>query len=69
MSNQRVVDGKSAIDLAEERGLTIVADSLRQKQMQQTAQPIADPLSPRGQFSPLAQPSPFEADFWALSDC
>lgn len=68
VSNQRVVDGKNAIDLAEERGLTIVADSLRQKQMQQTAQPIADPLSPRGQFSPLAQPSPFEADFWALSD-
>ena len=68
VSNQRQVDGKNAIDLAEERGLTIVADSLRQKQMQQTAQSIADPLSPGGQFSPLAQPSPFEAEFWALSD-
>ena len=68
VSSQRAVDGKSAIDLAEERGLTIVADSLRQKQMQQTAQPIADPLSPGGQFSPLAQPSPFEADFWPLSE-
>ena len=63
VSNQRVVDGKNAIDLAEERGLTIVADSLRQKLMEETAQPIAEPLSPGGQFSPLAQPSPFEADF------
>ena len=68
VSSQRAVDGKNAIDLAEERGLTIVADSLRQKQRQQRAQPIGNPLSPRGQFSPLAQPSPFEADLWALSD-
>lgn len=68
VSAQRAVDGKNAIDLAEERGLTIVADSLRQKQMQQTAQSIADPLSPGVQFSPLAQPSPFEADLWTLSD-
>ena len=68
VSSQRVVDGKNAIDLALERGLTIVADSLRQKQMQQTAQSIADPRSPGGQFSPIAQPSPFEADFWPLLD-
>ncbi len=34
VSDQRVVDGKNAIDLAEERGLTIVADSFRQKLMQ-----------------------------------
>ena len=68
VSARRAVDGKNAIDLAEERGLTIVADSLRQKQMQQTAQSIADPLSPGGQFSPLAQPPPFEAELWGLSD-
>lgn len=68
VSNQRVGDGKNAIDLAEGRGLTILADSLRQKQMQQTAQSIADPLSPGGQSSPLAQPSPFGADFWSFSD-
>ena len=68
VSNQRLVDSKSAIDLAEERGLTIVADSLRQKQMQQTTQSIADPLSPGGQFSPLAQPCPFEAEIWPLSE-
>ena len=68
VSNQRVVDGKNAIDLAEERGLTIVADSLRQKLMEEAAQSIAEPLSPGGHFSPLAQPSPFEADLWAFSD-
>ena len=68
VSNQRVMDRKNAIDLAEERGLTIVANSLRQKLMEEAAQSIAEPLSPGGQFSPLAQPSPFEADLWVFSD-
>ena len=66
VSNRRAKDDKNAIDLAEQRGLTIVADFLRQKQMQQKAPPIADPLSPGGQSSPLAQPSLLGADLWPL---
>ena len=68
VSNRRALDHKNAIDLAEERGLTIIANSLRQKQMQHTAQSITDPLSPGGPFSPLAQPTAFVADYWPPSD-
>jgi hypothetical protein len=53
------LDGKTAIELAEGRGLTILADSLRQKMSVQESQFPQSHLSPHDHLSPCTHLSPF----------
>ena len=62
VSSQRL-DGKNAIELAEGRGLTMLADSLRQKKREQETQSSQNHLSPQDHLSPQTHLSPFVQDY------
>ena len=66
--SSRRLDGNNAIDLAEGRGLTMLAESLRQKMSVQETQFPQSHLSPHDHLSPYTYLSPFGQDFPKLFD-
>lgn len=61
--SSRRLDGKNAIELAEGRGLTVLADSLRQKMSVHETQSPQSHLSPHDHVSPYTHLSPFGQDY------